>query len=99
MKKDVEEKLGNPGIIHSNNFWCPTNITRSRLIYTLYDIGFLHNPQWTSEENRVGCFEGVFQAASYADWIISISEYSKNHFLKIFPHFPEERIEVIYPCS
>jgi len=97
--KDLEKKLGNPDIVHSNNFWCPTNITRSRLIYTLYDLGFLHNPQWTSEENRIGCFEGVLKASSYADWIISISEYSKNHFLKIFPHFPEERIEVIYPCS
>jgi len=96
---DLEIKLGNPDIIHSNNFWCPTNITNSRLIYTLYDLGFLENPQWAVEENRVGCFEGVLHAASYADWIISISEFSKNHFLKIFPHFPEERIEVIYPCS
>lgn len=96
---DVEASLGLPDIIQANNFWCPTQLTSSRLIYTFYDMGFAINPAWTTEANRVGCFDGVFRSAIAADWVIAISESSKAHYLSVFPHFPEERIRVIYPCS
>lgn len=96
---DLEAELGKPDIIHSNNFWCPIQLTDSRLIYTLYDLSFLENPDWTTEANRIGCLEGVFRAAAVADWIVSISEYSRDHFLQIFPHFPPQRLKVIYPAS
>lgn len=87
-------------IIHSNNFWCPNNLASTRLIYSLYDLGFVLNPEsWTTEINRLGCFDGVFKASLEADWIVAISEASKNHFLEVFPYFPEDRIKVIYPCS
>lgn len=88
-----EERIGNPDIVHSNNFSCP-NLTKAKIIYTLYDLSFIDCPNFTSEENRVKCFNGVFDAAIYADFIISISEYSKLRFLEIFPHFPNERIYV-----
>jgi len=96
---DTEKALHNPEIIHSNNFWCPTQITTSRLIYTFYDMGFAVDPAWTTEANRVGCFDGVFRSSMAADWVVAISEASRAHYLKIFPHFPEDRIRVIYPCS
>lgn len=96
---DVEETLHKPDIIHSNNFWCPTQLASSRLIYTFYDMGFAVEPGWTTEANRVGCFDGVFRSAVAADWILAISEASKSHYLSIFPSFPEERMRVIYPCS
>jgi glycosyltransferase involved in cell wall biosynthesis len=95
----VEVELGKPDVIHANNFWCPTQLTSTRLIYTFYDMGFAVEPSWTTETNRVGCFAGVFRSALAADWIVSISEASKAHYLSVFPHFPEERIRVIYPCS
>ncbi|SOE64283.1 Glycosyltransferase involved in cell wall bisynthesis [Burkholderia sp. YR290] len=98
-EKDSEKLLGNPDIIHSNNFWSPTRVTSSRLIYTFYDMGFLVDPSWTTEANRLGCFEGVFRSSVSADWIVAISEASRNHYLSVFPHFSEERIRVIYPCS
>lgn len=98
-KPDIESALGSPDIIHANNFWCPTQIEKSRLIYTFYDMGFIVNPSWTTETNRTGCFEGVFRASIMADWIVAISKASRDHFLAIFPHFPKERIQVIYPCS
>ena len=98
-KQDAEAALDTPNIVHSNNFWCPTQLTNSRLIYTLYDMGFLIDPTWTTERNREGCFSGVFAASIQADWIVAISEASKTHFLNVFPHFPENRIQVIYPCS
>jgi glycosyltransferase involved in cell wall biosynthesis len=98
-KPDIETALGNPDIIHANNFWCPTQLKSSRLVYTFYDMGFVVNPEWTTETNRVNCFEGVFRSSIKADWVVAISEASKMHYLDIFPHFPENRIRVIYPCS
>ncbi|MDF1758430.1 MAG: glycosyltransferase family 1 protein [Legionellaceae bacterium] len=96
---DIESKINQPDIIHANNFWCPTQLRNTRLIYTFYDMGFLESPDWTTEENRFGCYSGVFKASIAADWIVAISEASKAHYLRIFPHFPEDRIRVIYPCS
>jgi glycosyltransferase involved in cell wall biosynthesis len=95
----VEELLHQPDVIHSNNFWCPTQLVSSRLIYTFYDMGFAVDPSWTTEANRIGCFDGVFRSAVAADWVLAISEASKAHYLSVFPSFPEERMRVIYPCS
>lgn len=98
--RDAEASLGKPDIIHANNFWCPTQLASSRLIYTFYDMGFAVEPAaWTTEANRVGCFDGVFRSAAAADWVVAISEASRAHYLNVFPHFPEDRIRVIYPCS
>lgn len=96
---DVEASLNKPDIIHANNFWCPTQLESSRLIYTFYDMGFAVDPDWTTESNRVGCFDGVFCSAIAADWVVAISESSREHYLAVFPHFPVDRIRVIYPCS
>ena len=98
-KTTVEASLGHPEVVHSNNFWCPVNLESSRLIYTFYDMGFIVDPEWTTEKNRIGCFNGVFRSAVSADWVIAISEASRSHYLSVFPHFPEDRIRVIFPCS
>ncbi len=96
---DLDEKLGRLDLVHANNYWCPRQLRDTRLVYTLYDLSFIENPTWTTEANRVGCFTGVFGAAIAADWIASISQATREYFLRIFPSFPRERIEVIYPCS
>lgn len=95
----VEQAIGCPDIVHSNNFWCPIGMKTSRMIYTLYDMGFIVDPSWTTETNRVGCFDGVFRASLAADWIVAISDASRQHFLNTFPYYPEDRVRVIYPCS
>jgi len=95
-KQDFEAALGYPDLVHSNNFHCPTGLTTARLVYTLYDLHFLDHPEWTTEKNRQICFEGVFTAGLYADLVIAISEASKSHFLRVFPHYPAERIEVVH---
>ncbi|RQH08362.1 glycosyltransferase family 4 protein [Paraburkholderia dinghuensis] len=95
----LDESLGEPDIIHSNNFWSPEKTPSGRLVYTFYDMGFLVDPSWTTEANRLGCFEGVFRSSISADWVVAISEASRAHYLKIFPHFSEDRIRVVYPCS
>jgi glycosyltransferase involved in cell wall biosynthesis len=74
-------------------------LRRARLVYTLYDLSFMENPDWTTEANRTGCFEGVFQASLNADQILAISHFSKRHFLSCFPHYPEERITVAHLAS
>jgi glycosyltransferase involved in cell wall biosynthesis len=97
--EDFEHKLGNPDIFHSNNFFCPRGLKNARLVYTLYDLSFIEDPSWNTEENRIGCFSGVFRAGLYADLIVAISEYTRRHFLSTFPWFPPERVTVVYPAS
>lgn len=94
--KEGEEMLGNPDIVHANNFSCPQMIKRAKVVYTLYDLSFLIYPEFTSEQNRWTCFGGVFNASCYADFIIAISDYSRSSFLEIFPHYPAERIRVVH---
>ena len=94
-----DEKLGNPDVVHANNFFCPTRLSRARLVYTLHDLGFLLHPEWTTEANRVTCFTGIFNASVCADHIVCVSEFTRAHFLASFPHYPAERTSVVYPGS
>lgn len=96
---EFETHLGKPDIIHSNNFFCPRGLKKATLVYTLYDLSFVDYPEWHTEQNRLGCFEGVFNASLYADLIVAISEYSRRHFMELFPHFPSERIVTIHLAS
>ncbi len=98
-RPDLEAALGHPDVVHANNYWCPTQLRASRVIYTCYDLGFTVDPRWTTEANRAGCFDGVFRSAVAADWIVAISAASRAHFLDVFPHFPADRIRVIHPAS
>jgi glycosyltransferase involved in cell wall biosynthesis len=86
-------------IVHANNFWCPPWRLRGSLIYTLYDMSFLEHPEWTTENNRKGCLEGVQRAARFADGFVAISEATKQAFLKRFPAISPDRVQVIYPAS
>ena len=96
---EFESAFGDLDIIHSNNYFCPRGLKQAKLVYTLYDLSFLEQPDWTTEANRLGCFTGVFQASLYAHLIVSISEHTRQHFLATFPHFPADRIEVIHLAS
>lgn len=96
---DFEARLGNPDIVHSNNFFCPVGLAKARLVYTLYDLSFMENPEWTTEQNRVGCLEGVFGASLRADFILSISQATLEHFLRIYPHYPRGRTAVMHLAS
>lgn len=101
MKKGWETKmpdrtawLGSPDIVHSNNFSCIKD-HKAKIVYTLYDLTPFVCPQFLTEHNRIICFEGLFNAGTYADHCISISNHTKKDFLRFFPHYPEERITVI----
>jgi len=88
-----------PDVVQANNYWCPTQLATSRVVYTCYDLSFAVEPAWTTEANRVGCFEGVFRAAAAADWVVAISHATREHFLRVYPGYPQERVRVIHPPS
>lgn len=96
---DLDAALGNPDVVHSNNFFCPTGLRRARLVYTLYDLSFIEHPEWTTEANRTLCFNGLYHASLHADAILAISQYSRSHFLQTFPHYPAKNVHVVYPAS
>ncbi len=96
---DLDAELGNPDIVHANNFYCPQGLKNARLLYTLYDLSFIDHPEWTTEANRWICFKGMFTASLYADGIVAISEFSRQHFLRTFPHYPANKTHLIYPAS
>ncbi len=93
---DLEHQLGHPDVIHSNNFFCPSGLRHARLVYTLYDLSFFDHPDWTTEHNRQVCFDGVFRASLEADLIVAISAFSRDHFLRVFPHYPPNRVRVVH---
>ena len=96
---NLDNRLPGIDILHANNFWCPRQPIKARLVYTLYDLSFLEEPNWHTEANRSYCFAGMFGAAITADWIVAISKSTRDCFLRTFPSFPAERIKVIYPSS
>jgi glycosyltransferase involved in cell wall biosynthesis len=93
--QQVAQGLGNPDIVHANNFFCPRGLGRVKVVYTLYDLSFLVHPEFTSEQNRWACFEGVFDAACYADFMVAISNHTRKGFLETFPHYPADRVRVV----
>ena len=90
-----EVRCGSPDILHANNFFCPRT-SEARVVYTVYDLGFIDVPDCTTEANRFICFDGVFNASLYADMVIAISHYTRNRFLELFPHFPADRAVVAH---
>ncbi len=95
---DLETRLGEPDIVHANNFFCPRGLRQAHLVYTLYDMMFLEHPESTTEANRNTCFTGVFNASLRADFIPSDHRTVSNHFLVRFL-YPPDRVHVVHPGS
>ena len=93
--ESLERELGRPDIVHANNWFCPAGLGRAKLVYTLYDLSFLEQPDCTTEANRTACFGGVFQAALRADGLLAISEFTRKRFLEHFPHISPEKVATI----
>jgi alpha-1,3-rhamnosyl/mannosyltransferase len=47
----------------------------------------------------MNCFHGVFQASLSANHIVAISQYTRTHFVRTFPHVDPQRVSVVYPAS
>ena len=99
-RPDVEACLDQPDIVHSNNFWCPSQLERSRLVYTLYDLGFVVEPGLEPPRQTASAASKAYSDPPWrpTGWW-RVSEASRAHYLRVFPHFPEDRIRVVHPCS
>jgi len=95
----LSRRLADLDVVQANNYWCPSRPIRPRVIYTLHDLSFMHDPSWHTEVNRTGCSAGVADAVDSADWINAVSGATRHHLLRAYPSFPSERVQVIYPCS
>lgn len=82
-------------IVHSNNFRFPKDISAKKVV-TIYDVGFLDHPEYTTEANRLLCYKGTLDSLLFADKIIAISNYTKQRLLHFFPFVDEKKIEVVY---
>lgn len=96
---DFEARLGDPDVVHANNYFCPRGLRGARVVYTVYDLVAADHPEYITEENRLTCFNGLFDASIYADLLVAISEHSRRRFLETFPHYPADRVRVVYPGS
>lgn len=92
---DEESTMKKLDIIHSNNFRYPKNISAKKIV-TIYDVCFMDHPEYTTEANRLFCYQGTLDAMLFADKVIAISDYTKKRLLHFFPCVPEDKVEVIY---
>ena len=92
---DDIESMGKMDIVHSNNFRFPKDISAKKVV-TIYDVCFMDHPEYTTEANRLFCYQGTLDSLLWADKIIAISEYTKQRLLHFFPFVNEKKIEVVY---
>lgn len=95
IKNFTEEELEDLDIIYSNNFRFPKN-TKAKKIVTIYDVGFMDNPDFTTEANRTFCYQGTLDSVLFADVIIAISNYTKERLLHFFPMVNPDKIIVLH---
>jgi glycosyltransferase involved in cell wall biosynthesis len=81
---------GAPDIVHSNCFQAP-QVAPAKLVYTVYDVSFWIHPEFTTEQNRIACMEGVLDAIERSSGFVFISESSKAEFCRLFPGLLEKR--------
>lgn len=89
----IEKFIGPIDIFHSFNWLMPPQ-KKGKRVATIFDLTSILYPQWhdprTVQLDRLR-FKGVGQDA---DLVITISQNTKNDFLKFYP---QARVEVIYP--
>jgi glycosyltransferase involved in cell wall biosynthesis len=80
---------GTPDIVHSTSFQAP-KLSKTKLVFTIYDLSFWIVPEYTTEANRLACQKGLLQALRHASGFAFISESTRNEFEKLFPGWLEE---------
>jgi glycosyltransferase involved in cell wall biosynthesis len=75
---------GDPDIVHAHSIQAP-EVGSSRLVVTIYDLGFWAYPELSTERNRLYCQAGALEALHRADGIVFISEHTREAFYDYFP--------------
>jgi len=81
---------GNPDIVHANSFQSPI-VGPARLVYTVYDISFWINPEYTTEANRIACQRGTLDAIARAAAFVFASRHAQCEFEQLFPGIIERK--------
>ena len=76
--------LGAPQVVHANCFQVP-KLSRTKLVYTIYDVSFWAVPEYTTESNRRICQDGMLRALERADAFVFISESARREFERMLP--------------
>ena len=92
---DEEPVMQQLDIVHSNNFRFPKDISVKKVV-TIYDVCFMDYPEYTTEANRLFCYQGTLDSLLFADKIIAISEFTRQRLIHFFPFVDEKKIEVVY---
>jgi glycosyltransferase involved in cell wall biosynthesis len=75
---------GEPDIVHSNSYQAP-RVGDARLVFTVYDVSYWTHPEFTTDENRLACQDGVCGALQRAAGFVFISESSQREFERVLP--------------
>lgn len=79
---------GNPDIVHSCSYNAP-RLPGSKLIFTVHDVSFWVHPEFTTEQNRLVCQNGLLESLQNADGFIFVSEISHHEFERVLPGWLE----------
>lgn len=77
------------------NFIVPTNIS-GKVITTIHDLTYILYPETMDKKNRERLKKDMINTVNRVDYILTISENSKNDIIK-YLNIPEDKITVIYP--
>ena len=79
---------GDPDIVHSGSFQAPA-VGGAKLVFMVHDVCFWTHPEFTTDQNRLHCQDGIFDALKHADGFVFNSDYSRREFDRILPGWLE----------
>lgn len=83
-------KTGAPDIVHANSFRAP-KVPGAKLVFTVYDVSFWAKPEYSTEDNRLVCQQGLLDALGNADGFVFISQSARDEFERFLPGWLEHQ--------
>ena len=70
---------GEPDIVQSNSYQA-LPVGSAKLVFFVHDVSFWVHPEFTTDDNRLHCQEGVLAALARADGFLFNSDFSRREF-------------------
>lgn len=86
--EELVVKTGAPDIVHANSFRAP-RVPGAKLVFTVYDVSFWARPEYSTEDNRITCQQGLLDALGNADGFVFISQSARDEFERFLPGWME----------
>jgi glycosyltransferase involved in cell wall biosynthesis len=84
LKIPQERLLGRVDVTHSTNL-AGFRLRKSKLIVTVHDLSFLHEPAWHKAENVAFSKSALAGAVQHADALIAPSGFTAEELLRFYP--------------